>query len=88
MQAIRIERAGIFSFSYDADAFEIVNEEYQDDAEDSDMILTLNGSYASWGNVVIEFLKTKIDDTASALSCHLHWFHLWWRGLLHGDSVY
>ena len=56
------DRAGVFSFSYDADTFEITGEEYQDDAEDSDLVLTMNGTRAFWGNVMLQFRKTKIDD--------------------------
>ena len=40
----------------------IAGEEYQDDAEDSDLVLTMNGTYAFWGNTMIQFQKTKIED--------------------------
>ena len=56
------DRAGAFTFSYDPDAFVIADEEYQDDAEDSDLVLTMNGTYAFWGNTVIQFQKTKIEN--------------------------
>ena len=56
------DRAGAFTFSYDPDAFVIAGEEYQDDAEDSDLVLTMNGTYAFWGDTVIQFQKTKIED--------------------------
>lgn len=56
------DRAGAFTFSYDPNAFVIAGEEYQDDAEDSDLVLTVNGTFASWGNTVIQFQKTKIEN--------------------------
>lgn len=56
------DRAGAFTFSYDPDAFVIAGEEYQDDAEDSDLVITMNGTYAFWGNTMIQFQKTKIED--------------------------
>ena len=56
------DRAGAFTFSYDPDAFVIAGEEYQDDAEDSDLVLTMNGTYAFWGDAEIQFQKTKIED--------------------------
>lgn len=58
------DRAGAFTFAYDPDAFVITGEEYQDDAEDSDLLLTMKGTYAFWGDAVIQFQKTKIEDPA------------------------
>ena len=58
------DRAGAFTFSYDPDAFVIAGEDYQDDAEDSDLVLSMNATYAFWGDALIQLQKTKIEDPA------------------------
>ena len=44
------DRDGDFTFTYDADMFEIVSEEYQSD-DDDNLVLVLGGKVEAWGNV-------------------------------------
>ena len=54
------DRADDFTFTYDPDVFEIVQEEYQSE-EDDDLVLVLSGKDEAWGNVFIQFTRTAVN---------------------------
>ena len=54
------DRDGDFTFTYDADLFEIASEDYQSD-EDDNLVLVLSGKVEAWGNVFIQFTRAEID---------------------------
>ena len=55
------DRSDDFTFTYDADVFEITSEDYQSD-DDDNLVLVLGGKVEAWGNVFIQFTRVEFDE--------------------------